>query len=246
MACHETTHGPHVFATPADGADAVTLDADDARHLHRVLRVRKGDPVSVSDGRGSVWQATVASAGDAAVTVTLGERREVGRERPRLVVVHALPKQRKLDDVIQRLTELGVDEVRPVASERSQVELTAARAAKAVLRWRAVAYAAARQSRRAWLPLIADVGDWGRAFAAASCGVTLWEESTTPLRTVLEAWPACEDVVIGIGPEGGLTPGEVTASGLPDASLGPTVLRTETAALVAVSAIRYHLGLMSR
>ena len=238
--------GPHVFANVDSGSSTVALDDGDARHLHRVLRVRRGDPVSVSDGRGSVWHATVASAGEDGVKVTLGTAVTVARPTPRIVVVHALPKQRKLDDVIQRLTELGVDEVRPVHSERSQVELTGQRAVKAVERWRAVAYAAAKQSRRAWLPDVAGVGDWRTAFPATSCGVTFWEESATPLRAVLEGWTACDDVVIGIGPEGGLTAEEVAATGLPDASLGPTILRTETAALVAVSAIRYHLGLMSR
>ena len=238
------TDGPHVFVPGAAGGRA-QLAPDDALHLTRVLRVGRGDPVSVSDGSGAVWQARVALADGEEVTVELGHRADVPRPRPEIVVVHALPKQRKLDEVVQRLVELGVAEIRPVHSDRSQVVLDEQRAAKAVARWRAVAYAAARQSRRAWLPLVADLGTWDAAFHDATAGVVCWEESRAPLQEVLAAVGRPERLVVGIGPEGGLTPAEIAAAGLPHATLGPTVLRTETAALVAVAAIRFQQGLMA-
>ncbi len=236
--------GPHFFVAPeAVDGDTATLGGHDAHHLTRVLRARRGDPVSVADGTGAVWQGRLVSADETGATVALADRRDVAATRPRVTVVHALPRGRKLDEVVQRLTEVGADRIVPVSSARSELRLDSTRAAKAVARWRAVALAAAKQSRRARLPRIDEVGAWVDAFGAGATGVVCWEESGVPLRRVLDDLGAPDELIVGIGPEGGLTPEEVADTGLPHASLGPTVLRTETAALVAVSAVRYHHGL---
>ena len=236
---------PHFFVDEQDpGTDEVLLGAEDTRHLVTVLRARSGSPATVADGTGSIWTARYEGmAGDAARLVLL-ERTLVDLPRPALTVVHALPKQRKLDEVVQRLTELGVHRIVPVHSDRSQVHLDERKAAKTVQRWRAVAVAAAKQSRRARIPQIANVGAWADAFTAGSPGVVCWEESTTGLRQVLNAHAAPAEFVLAVGPEGGLTRHEVAACGLPDASMGPSILRTETAALVAAAAVSYHFGLM--
>jgi 16S rRNA (uracil1498-N3)-methyltransferase len=234
------TTGPHVFAAP-EGSE-VRLAGDEAHHLTRVLRLRPGDPVSVSDGQGTVYQAEVSAVATGAVTLSLGERWEVPVSTPFVTVVHALPKARKLDDVVQRLSELGVDRLVPAQSERSEVRLDEAKAMKVAGRWRAVALAAAKQSRRARPMEVADISGWADAFSEVEAGVIFWEESTTPARVVLEGLGGHAAIVLGIGPEGGLTAEEVTAGGLPTASLGDTVLRTETAALVAASIVLHHLG----
>ena len=236
------TAGPHFFLAPADlGGDRAVLRGDEARHLAVVLRARPGDPVSLADGAGVVCQARVERAGDE-VILRIVERFVEDAPSPLLTVVHALPKGRKLDEVVQRLTELGVDRIVPVHSRRSQVRLDGSRAARAVERWRAVALAAAKQSRRARLPEVAAVGEWATAFAHGTGGVVLWEEATTPLSVALGEPASAGTVVLGVGPEGGLTAGEVEATGLPAASLGPTVLRTETAALVAATVVLHRLG----
>ena len=236
---------PHFFVSPAEiGDGTAVLSEEDSRHLTTVLRARSGDALTISDGQGTVWSAHHAGTQAGLVTVALGTATVVPLRRPQLTVVHALPKQRKLDEVIQRLTELDVARIVPVHSQRSQVELDDRKAAKVVARWRAIAQAAAKQSKRAWLPQIAAVGAWSDAFGSGATGVVFWEESTVALREVLDDTAPPDDLVLGIGPEGGLTAEEVAATGLPDASLGPTILRTETAALVAVSAIAYHYGLM--
>ena len=158
-------------------------------------------------------------------------------------MVHALPRGRKLDDVVQRLTEVGVDRLVPVTSERSQVDLGEPdRAQRALRRWRAVALAAAKQSRRAWTLEVTELTGWREAFEGHRAGAVLWEEATTPLRDVLADAADADGLVLGIGPEGGLSGAEVAAAGLPAATLGPTVLRTETAALVAASAAFTLLG----
>lgn len=236
------TRGPHFFVDPADVGDGhAILRGDEARHLAVVLRAVAGDDVSLSDGMGHCWQARVLRAGATEVTFRLGRLRRAPRPQPRLTVVHALPKGHKLDEVVQRLAEIGVDRLVPVRSARSEVQLEPDRAARAVARWRAVALAAAKQSRRAWLLEVADIGSLPMALAHASHGVVLWEEATALLRDVCP--PAgVDEVVLGIGPEGGLTAGEVAAAGLPAASLGQTILRTETAALVAASIVLHRLG----
>ena len=235
---------PHFFVPGVAGADEVLLDEADTRHLVTVLRARPGLAVTVADGSGTIWTGTYRGQEDGSAAVALAQATVVEPARPAITVVHALPKQRKLDDVVQRLTELGVDRIVAVHSDRSQVELDERRAAKAVSRWRAVALAAAKQSRRARLPEIAEVGAWRTAFGSGVPGVVAWEESKAGLSSVLRGIADPASFVLGIGPEGGLTPDEVQASGLPHASLGRDILRTETAALVATAAVRFHYGLM--
>lgn len=237
--------GPHFFVAPEDvDASTAVLRGDEAHHLVRVLRTRPGDAVSLADNTGVVYDARVTELHADEVTLTLRSRREAPAPRPRLTVVHALPKARKLDDVVQRLSEVGVDRLVPVHSARSEVELRDEKADKALGRWRAVALAAGKQSRRPRLLEVAAVGHWRSAFAGAEAGAVLWEEEGTGLRQVVrdlrERDP--DEFVLGVGPEGGLTEGEVAASGLPGASLGPTVLRTETAGLVAASVTLAEVG----
>jgi 16S rRNA (uracil1498-N3)-methyltransferase len=238
------TTGPH-FLVPAvaiDG-DRAELTGDDARHLAVVLRGRPGDAVSIADGTGALWQGRIAGTGDAGqVRIALVERFDVPPPSPQVTVVHGLPKGRKLDEVVQRLTEVGVDRLVPVHSERSQVHLEGARASKATARWRAVAHAAAKQSRRARLLEVVDVGEWRSAFHGATTGAVLWERGARRLGEVIDGWAEADEVVLAVGPEGGLSEGEVAASGLVGALLGDTVLRTETAALVAASILLHRLG----
>jgi 16S rRNA (uracil1498-N3)-methyltransferase len=236
----------HFFVAPEriDEGSAALLDAEDTHHLTTVLRARPGAPVTVADGTGAVWSGRYDGPADGMARIALLDCTVHPLERPQITVVHALPKQRKLDEVVQRLTEQGVARIVPVHSARSQVELDERKAAKAVARWRAVAMAAAKQSRRARLTEIAAVGDWSTAFAQHGEGVVCWEESSTGLRTAMAAVGDVDALTVAIGPEGGLTADEVAATGLVDASLGTTILRTETAALVAVAAVRFHYGLM--
>lgn len=236
------TRGPHFFCEPGtvDGASAM-LRGDEAHHLTRVLRAEPGDPVSLADGTGALYQARIAEADPARVRCMIVERHEVPPPRPAVTVVHALPKGRKLDGVVQRLSEVGVDRLVPVHSARSQVRLYGDRAAKAVGRWRAVALAAGKQARRVRLLDVAVVGEWGDAFTEAE-GVVLWEEAEIGLPTVLEGLGGADEVVLAVGPEAGLDADEVAAAGLPAARLGPTVLRTETAALVAASVLFAAFG----
>jgi 16S rRNA (uracil1498-N3)-methyltransferase len=237
------TRGPHVFVEALGAGDrTVLLKGAEAHHLATVLRARAGTAVSVADGQGSVWQAEVSAVRDGAVELALGARHTLAPPRPRARVVVALPKGRNLDEVVQRLVELGVDRIVPAESARS-VHLDPSRRAKAVRRWQAVARAAAKQSRRAWLAEVAPVTTWADALADAPAGAVLWEQAEAPLGTVLSAQVGgTTEVTLAVGPEGGLDAAEVRAAGLPTAALGATILRAETAAVVGAALLLHHVG----
>ncbi|HSK96711.1 MAG TPA: RsmE family RNA methyltransferase, partial [Euzebyales bacterium] len=181
------------------------------------------------DDSGTVRHVVIRriSAGEAVCEVIAA--REVPVTRPRVRVVCGLPKQRKLDEVV------------PAHTARSQVRLDARRAARARARWQAVARAASCQSRRARLLHVASVTLWDRAFTGAEHGVVFWEEAVRPLHDVAFDDLAA-DITVGVGPEGGLTAQEITMTGLPAVALGDTILRTETASVVAPALVLHRLG----
>ena len=235
-------NAPHVFVDADDcRAEGVTLRGDVAHHLLRVLRREVGDDVSVADGTGAVRHVVIRSIGAGVAQCEVVAERDVAPVSARLRVVCALPKRRKLADMVQRLSELGVDEIVPAHTARSQVHLPAARAQRARARWQAVARAAAEESRRARLPHVADVTTWGQAFADVGHGVVFWEEAVQPFHAVAFS-DGAEQVTVGVGPEGGLTAEEVTTAGLPAVGLGNTILRTDTAGVVAPALVLHRLG----
>lgn len=235
------TEGPHVFADPsAVSGDRATLDADESQHLTGALRRRVGDPVSVADGAGGLWQAEIAEAGPP-VRLALLERHEPPAATPAVTVVHALPVGRKLDEVVRRLSELGVERLQPVVSDRCENRPTAAKAAKASRRWQAVAHAAAKQARRALPMTVEAVQPWPGALPQAPAGAVLWEDADRPLGEVI-GQPLPQEVAVGVGPEGGLTAAEVHAAGVAPAALGTTILRTETAAVAACAVLLHRAG----
>lgn len=201
----------HVFV---DNLDAPELNPDDAHHLARVLRLRDGEQFSAGDGAGR-WRVCALQAGH---VETLGDVESVSPPAPVITVAFALTKSDKPELTVQKLTELGVDRIVPIAAARSIVRWDDAKSARNVERWRAVARAAAMQSRRAWLPRVDDIG----VLSELSPAFALAHPDGAPLTL---ATPA-----VAIGPEGGWDDDELAAAAtLVD--LGPTTLRAETAAL---------------
>jgi 16S rRNA (uracil1498-N3)-methyltransferase len=247
------TAGPHVIL-PADPrgvapslAPGVVLDVggEAGHHLGTVLRVRRGEPVSLADGGGVVAQGIVGAVARGQVEVEVSETFVVPADEPRLTVVQGLPKGRKLDEVVQRLCELGVDRLVPAATARAVKQVDGGGKADRVhARWQAIAVAASQQSRRARVMVVEPVSAWPSPSPAT--GVVLWEEAEEPLAEVLDrVLPAASEageLVVAIGPEGGLDRREVEASGLAPAALGSTILRTETAAVVGAALVLHHLG----
>lgn len=228
---------PHLFAASVAG-EHVVIEGDDAHHAVRVLRLSAGERVTVSDGAGTVAAGVVVEAGRR-LTVEVTSRRTVSREPPRLVVVQGIPKAGKFEQIVQKLTELGVDEIVPLRAHRSVARWdTGAK----LERLRAIGREAAKQSRRAWLPTIADPVDLSGA-PRASLALALHEEAALRLSGALPAELPTE-VSVFIGPEGGFDPQEMAllAGIAVPVSLGPQILRTETAALVACALILGHYG----
>ena len=239
---------PWFYAPPASwSGESVELPSDESRHASKVMRVAAPDVITVTDGEGRIARCAVSTV-DPFVRATVLETETRRRPKPQIVIYQGAAKSGKLDEMVERLAELGVAEVRAFSSERTVARWDAAKAAKLGERWSSIARSAAKQSRSPFL-LQAEAGlSWGQLVErvkAEPLALTLWEEASLPLRAAL-ADPA-ERVALVIGPEGGLTKAEaeeLADAGAPLVSLGPRILRTENAGFVASSALLYHYGLI--
>lgn len=222
----------------------VELAGEEGRHAARVRRIGAGEQVDVADGEGVLARCVVTAAGRDRLTLEVLERVELPAPQPRFVLVQALAKGGRDDLAVETATELGVDEVVPWQAARSVVQWRGERGAKARAGWVSTARAAAKQSRRARVPLVAELADDAglRArVAAASLAVVLHEEATDPL-AALEL-PPVGDVVLVVGPEGGIAAHELewlTAAGARSCRLGGTVLRSSTAGPAALALLSGH------
>ncbi|HTY93003.1 MAG TPA: 16S rRNA (uracil(1498)-N(3))-methyltransferase [Steroidobacteraceae bacterium] len=230
---------------PVGGRVHLKLEGSAANHVARVLRLRTGDPLILFDDAGGEYTATVTAVSRGAVQVAVGEYLPVDRESPlRVTLAQGISRGERMDVVVQKATELGVWRVVPVLAERTVVRLNAAQAANRLRHWRAIAVAACEQCGRNRVPdimapmslqefLVSDLPDGLRLLLEAGAALTARQLPASPAATLL------------IGPEGGLSEAERTAAraaqfqGL---SLGPRILRTETAALAALALIQLTLG----
>lgn len=232
------------------GARAVT--GDDHHYLFRVRRLTLGDRVVVFDGEGREADATVAAiAGDRA-TLEVGAPRAAAAAGLAIVALVPLIKGDRMDVALEKLVELGATALVPFAAARSVVKLDGARAAERHRRYQAIARSAASQCRTAHVPTVAPIGDLAAALDhARGCAlrVLLSEQAgAAPLAAALPPAPP-DGVAVLSGPEGGLTDDEVAraaAAGFVAVSLGPRILRAETAPLAAVAALGFALGDLGR
>ena len=238
---------PPVFlvdALPA-GAETVLAGAE-GHHAAAVRRLRPGEPVRLSDGAGGLAECTVTRVGPDRLTLAVHGRSRLDPPRPRFVVVQALAKGDRGELAVAQLTELGADEVVPWSASRSVVVWRAERGAKALARWRATAREAAKQSRRAWLPTVAEphgTAEVAARIAAAGGGLVLDSDAVATLGSA--PLPAVSDLVLVVGPEGGITEDELaacTAAGAHPVRLGPAVLRTSTAGAAALAVLSVRTG----
>lgn len=234
----------HVDASLDDAAvgDEVTLSATERHHLGTVLRLRPGASVEVADGRGTTADGRLTEHGVRLATVPV----RTPPATPRLVVVQAIGKGRKLDEVVRVATELGVDEILPVTAARSVTRLESAKIPRALERWRSIARSAAEQARRPTIPTVARPVSASDLVAATRRRVTSGDEvlvahlGGTPLPAVLTDVVTASEVWVAVGPEGGWTDeevGDLEAVGARRVGLGPTVLRTEHAAAAALAVL---------
>lgn len=243
----------HVPSARPDAAELLLPPAE-THHLVTVNRARLGDPVVAFDGAGSEWSCVlerIEGKKNAVLRVTAHARR--APLACALTLAQGLPKGSTMDDIVRQATELGAALIVPLATSRSEVRLDDERAAKKTDKWRTVAIEAAKQCGNPFLPELAPVQNLAGFLAAtAAAGVELrlvasLHPGARPLRTVLASWRAAHegraprDAAWLIGPEGDLTAAEVEqalAAGFVPVTLGPLVLRCDTAAACALGVLR--------
>ena len=232
---------PVVLADAQPGA-LVLVDGAEGRHAVSVTRLRVGEAVDIVNGLGTRAVGTVHSVdGRDALQVLVTKVEHEGIRQPRLVVVQALAKGDRGELAVEQLTEIGVDEIVPWAAAHCVVQWKSDRLAKSHQRWVDTAYAAAKQCRRATFPVVtqlADSADVVARIANADAALVLHESATMPI-TPLRAGITGEVIVV-VGPEGGLSPDELgafTSAGASAVRMGPTVLRTSSAGMAAVAAL---------
>jgi 16S rRNA (uracil1498-N3)-methyltransferase len=244
---------PRFYAPSLDPAvPEVTLPADEAAHLVRVLRLAPGDAVAVFDGRGVEFRGQVARASRGAVTVALLERLVPATEPGvRLALTQAVLKPEAMDDVVRDATMMGVSRIDPVITSHVAVKGRVIAAGHASRRWQRIAIASAKQCRRATVPLISEpkpLADWLRA-AADDWRVLLVEPQAmqggeSSVRDLLDR-PRPSSAALLVGPEGGWSPDErraATAAGCLPVSLGALTLRADAVPVAAIALLRFVLG----
>ncbi len=219
----------------------VTLEGPEGRHAATVRRLLPGEAVVLSDGAGRTAHCKVIAAAKNRLELDVLDVHDDPPPPQRLVVVQALPKSDRGERAVETMTEVGVDVIVPWAAARSVAQWRGERTEKALARWQATAREAAKQARRSWLPDITELASTSQVaelIRAAAVAVMLHEEATAAIGSI--RLPATGDILLIVGPEGGLTPEEIagfSGAGAQPARLGPTVLRTSTAGTVAATAL---------
>ena len=236
------------FIPPENIADGKAfLDGNDAHHLLRVLRVKKGDAIDIGS-MGRLYTGIIIAAADDKIELILTEVEREMEPPLDVYLLLGLTKGEKMDLVVEKATELGVFGIIPVGCQRSVVRLDEKQALKKTERWQRVAEAAAKQCRRARIPKIFPVCGLEDALKILpeECRLLVpWEEETDCFfaAALQEAVPSAAALLIG--PEGGLTEEEVAVfleRGGISLTLGPRILRSETAAIAALSILMYQWG----
>lgn len=228
--------------------DHVRLDKEDSHHLLRVMRLQVGDFFTVLAGGIQHECCLTAVEEGQAVGEILSLEPAKGEPPIHLTLMQGLAKGDKMEMVIQHGTEVGISQFVPVVTSRAVVKLEPKKAAERLVRWQRIAREAAEQSRRGAVPLVTPVTTWKEAVGRCrefDLVLVPWEEGGEPLRAVLAEVSDARNIAIFIGPEGGLSADEVElarAHGARAVTLGPRILRTETAGLAAAAAILHTLG----
>lgn len=235
------------FLGPEAWGEEALLEGDEARHLTQVLRTAEGESVRVFDGRGRSAEAEILEVAKRAVRLRLQEARSAEKPRPQVVLAQAIPKGKTMDLIVQKAVELGVAEIQPLVTHHTVARPDARKAQK----WQRVALEACKQCGQDWLPVVREprgfgawLGDWQPAAGELALIASL-AEGARPMREVLQEGGQPEQVTVLVGPEGDFDQKETRAaveSGFRSLSLGPLVLRVETASLCCLAGIRYQFA----
>jgi len=231
---------------PLSAGDRRRLPADVSAHVARVLRARAGERLTLFDGRGGEYDATILQIERGGVQVRIELHRDVERESPlRVTLLQALARGERMDFIVQKATELGVAAIVAFGGARSVVRLQGAALARRCEHWRAVAISACEQCGRNRVPTLTVVADLAAACAQSDAGcvrLLLAPDADRPLSSMVrETAP----ISLAVGPEGGFGDDEIALAqrlGFQPCTLGPRVLRAETAPLAALAALQAIAG----
>jgi 16S rRNA (uracil1498-N3)-methyltransferase len=243
------------FCTPATAEPAeLILSPEESHHLVAVNRARPGDTVVAFDGRGTEWICGLASDRKTAAVLKVRFKQRHPPLPYAITLGQALPKGPSMDAIVRKATEIGVTQIAPLESERTQVHLEGDRSERKIEKWQTAALEAAKQCGNPYLPEILPV-QRASSFIDSARGFDLkliasLQPGAQSLKTVLAAYQAAQGrtpnrVLWLIGPEGDFTPAELSqarSAGFAPITLGPLVLRCETAAIYALSILSYELG----
>ena len=230
--------------------EAVTITGADAHHIMHSMRARAGEELVLSDGAGASARAELVSFAAGGVTARLVERVEDAPPTVMLELAQCLPKGDRMELIVQKASELGAERIHPIQSEHTVVRYDAAKARSRRERWQRIADEASGQCGRSRRPSVEPIrllDDWldGLSMGDGERLIFCYEgESRRGLKSCIEGSTAWR-VLLLVGPEGGFSPEEaarVMEKGGESVSLGPRILRTETAAIAAMCAVQYELG----
>jgi 16S rRNA (uracil1498-N3)-methyltransferase len=222
---------------------SVHVSGEKAHYVSTVLRCKIHDALIVTDSRGAAYSARISAITKKQATLMITAPFCQSNESPLdIILLQGLLKGEKMDLVIQKATELGVSEIVPVITERSQIRDT-----RKVQRWQKIAGEASRQCGRNRIPLIHEPDAFEAVTASQGIkrGIIFWEEEGAPFSAAMDQVKAEEKIVLCIGPEGGFSGTEIKAAeerGFSVASLGKRILRAETAAIVSIALTQFVLG----
>jgi 16S rRNA (uracil1498-N3)-methyltransferase len=238
---------PRFFISPDQVVEPrITVSGEDVRHIRAVLRMKTGDELLLCDGRGTEYTAKITGMDRSAINAEITSRSKKDIQYPRVTLGQGLPKSDKMDWIVQKATELGVADIVPIITERTIVKVKDGEKRKA--RWQKIAREAAMQSNRADIPRVDTVialKDFLQILDPEPRTLLLlpWEEAVEPIKGVLRQNPGAKNIIVLIGPEGGFSKDEAgmaKGKGFAPVSIGPNILRTETAALAVLSMIGYE------
>lgn len=232
---------------PLESNTEVVLENEQSHYIHRVLRLRPGDELTVFDGRGGEYPARIAAASKTSITVALGAHVERESESPLAVdLVQGIGRGDRMDVVVQKSTELGIRRITPVITRYSVVRLDAKRGEKRMRHWIGIARSACEQCGRNRVPSIdapRPFADWLTASRDDGKLRLVLEPTATSTFAACESPPSAVELLVG--PEGGFSGTELeaaVAAGFTACAFGPRTLRTETAALAAIAVLQARWG----
>ncbi len=241
----------YIPETDASGRTDI-ITGSDARHIRNVLRMQPGDPILLFDGSGSDYHAEIVALSPNRIEVVIKEKHPSKTESHlEIILAQAVLKDRKVDEIIRQITELGVTTVIPFLAHRSVSRPDPEKFTARKIRWQKIAREALKQCGRSLVPDIRDVVSFEEMLAqtrTAQAKILFWENEPTPLTSWRKPFNQ-KSVAVIMGPEGGFTEEEVARAasfGYQTAGLGPRILKADTATVTACALVQYLLGDMGK